>query len=265
MQKIIRIIILSGLLLSGLAFFISFTGCSSSPGLIEQYPDFLNRKEHISSISLCTDVLVFFDGVESGVIIDIPLSKEVGDSILSIFKRELEKKNYPVDEIYPAAVGYSMGGDERHYRVFETKEDYSRNTSSLKLVSPPFIMEDKFLEVEDLLNGKLEAVSAGYGTGNFEQTPEGEYLLYCYVEGTNVSFTKQLGESFLSSLLSAGKLESHPVSGSNISYQLFDLQTGVVVLSDGRILENSDINGDNIADPLVDMLEEIPAKVSAFK
>ncbi len=257
MQKILRSIIFTGSFLSGFAFFISLTGCSSAPSLIEQYPDFMDRKESMTKISLCTDVLIIFDGVEAGTIIDIPLSKAVGDSILSIFKRGLEKKNYPVGEVYPAAVGYSWGGDEKHFKVFETKEDYSRSSESLKWKSAPFVMDNKFLEVEDLLNGKPGAVPAGGDT--IINSHQGEYLLYCFVEGTNVSFTKQLGESFLSSLLSAGEVESHPVSGSNISYQLYDLQTGNIVLSDGRILQDKSLDADNIADPLNDMLEDIPA------
>lgn len=259
MKKILRSIIFAGSFLSGFAFFISLTGCSSAPSLIEQYPDFMDRKESMTKISLCTDVLIIFDGVEAGTIIDIPLSKAVGDSILSIFKRELEKKNYPVGEVYPAAVGYSWGGDEKHFKVFETKEDYSRSNESLKWKSAPFVMEDKFLEVEDLLNGKPEVVQVGDSIVSTEQTNQEEYLLYCFVEGTNVSFTKQLGESFLSSLLSAGEVESHPVSGSNISYQLYDLQTGKIVLSDERILQDKSLDADNIADPLNDMLEKIPA------
>jgi len=114
MKKIFKAIVFIGLFFAGLTFFISLTGCAASPDIIEKYPNFFNRKENISSISLCTDVLILFDGVEPGVVVDIPLSKSVGDSILCIFKHVLEKKNYPIGEVYPAAVGYSLSGDETH-------------------------------------------------------------------------------------------------------------------------------------------------------
>lgn len=172
MKKIQKSNIHKKLLLCELIIFLFFVGCSSSPHLIEKYPNFLQRKDHISSIALCTDVLVVFDGVESGVVIDIPLSLIAGDSILSIFKRELEKKNYHIGKTYSPAVGYSLSGDEIHYRVFEDEEDYSLSTDSLKMMSAPFVIEDEFLELEDLWNKKdrqTDAVSAGDSSKNFEQ------------------------------------------------------------------------------------------------
>jgi len=263
MKKIQKSIIYMKLLLCEFIFFIFLTGCSSSPHLIEKYPDFLQRKEHISSIALCTDVLVVFDGVEPGVVIDIPLSLIVGDSILSIFKQELEKKNYHIGVVYPPAVGYSLAGDEIHYRVFETKKDYSLSTDSLKMMSAPFVVEDKFLALEDLWNKKDQhagAVSVGDSSGNFEQNQEGEYLLYAYLEAHNVSATKRISEGLLTTILTLGTVTSSPTAKASLYYSLYDLKTSNVVLSDGRTMTGPDLTGNNIADLLEDMLEQIPAK-----
>ena len=249
--------------LFGLIIFLFFGGCSSSPHLIEKYPDFLQRKDHVSSIALCTDVLVVFDGVESGVVIDIPLSLIAGDSILSIFKRELEKKNYHIGEIFAPVVGYSLSGDEMHYRVFEDEADYSLSTDSLKMMSAPFVIEDEFLELEDLWNKKDQqkgAVSAGDSIKNFEQYQDGEYLLYAYLEAQNVSATKRIGEGLLTAVLTLGMVSSSPKAKASLYYWLYDLKTSTVVLSDGRIMTGPDLTGDNVADLLEEMLEEIPSK-----
>jgi len=263
MKKIHKLIVHRGLLLSGLITIILLTGCSSSPHLIEKYPDFLQRKDHISSIALCTDVLVVFDGVESGVVIDIPLSQTAGDSILSIFKRELEKKNYHVGEIYPPAIGYSLAGDEIHYRVFEDEADYSLSTDSLKMMSAPFVIEDEFLALEDVWNkkdGHAGAVSASDSSKNFGQYQQGEYLLYAYLEAQNVSVTKRIGEGLLTTVLTLGIVSSGPTAKASLFYWLYDLKTSNVVLSDGRIMTGPDLTGDNVADLLEKMLEEIPSK-----
>lgn len=263
MKTIKKSIIHTGLILISLILFISITGCSSSPNVIERYPDFLHRKDHISSIALCTDVLVIFDGVEQGVVIDIPLSLIAGDSILSICKQDLEKKNYHIGEIYPPAVGYSLAGDEMHYRVFETEADYSLSTDSLKMMSAPFIIEDEFLELEDLWNKKDQhagAVSAGGSSKNFEQNHEGEYLLYINLEAQNVSAAKRISEGLLTTLITLGAVTGGPEAEASASDRLYDLQTGNIVLSDGRIMSGPDLTGDNVADLLEEMLEEIPAK-----
>ena len=135
--------------------------------------------------------------------------------------------------------------------MFETALDYSASTDSLRFKMPP---------VEDLLDRRPKAVSAGVTTDSGQSQP-GEYLLYCYVDATNVSFTKHSGEGFLTSLLTLGEDASHPVSGANISYQLYDLQNDLIVLSDERIMVDKDIDEDNIADLLEDMPEGIPAKI----
>jgi len=239
------------------------TGCSSSPQLIEKYPDFLQRKDHISSIALCTDVLVVFDGVESGVVIDIPLSLIVGDSILSIFKQELEKKNYRIGEIYPPAVGYSLAGDEIHYRVFETISDYSLSTDSLKMSAAPFVIEEEFLALEDLWNkkdGRAGAVSAGDSSRNSVRNQDGEYLLYISLEAQNVSAAKRISEGLLTTLITLGTVTSSPEAVASASYWFYDLQTGNIVLSDGRIMKGPDLTGNNVVDLLEEMLEEIPSK-----
>jgi len=242
---------------------IFVTGCSSSPNLIEKYPDFLKRKDHISSIVLCADVLVVFDGVESGVVIDIPLSLIVGDSILSIFKQELEKKNYHISEIYSPAVGYSLAGDEIHYRIFETIADYSLSTDSLKMISAPFVIEDEFLALEDLWNKKdvhTDAVSAVDSSRNVGRNQDGEYLLYINLEAQNVSAAKRISEGLLTTLITLGGVTDSPEAVASASYWLYDLQTGNIVLSDGRIMKGPDLTGDNVVDLLEEMLEEIPSK-----
>lgn len=242
---------------------IFVTGCSSSPHLIEKYPDFLQRKDHISSIVLCADVLVVYDGVESGVVIDIPLSLIVGDSILSIFKQELKNKNYPIGEIFPPAVGYSLAGDETYYRVFETIGDYSLSTDSLKMSAAPFVIEDEFLTVEGLLNkkaGSTVAIPAGESSRNIGRNQEGEYLLYINLEAQNVSAAKRISEGLLTTLITLGAVTSSPEAVASASYWLYDLQTGNIVLSDGRVMRGPDLSGDNVVDLLEEMLEEIPSK-----
>jgi hypothetical protein len=251
------------LLICTISTFLAATGCSSSPHLIEKYPDFLQKKDHISSIAICTDVLVVFDGVESGVVIDIPLSLIAGDSILSIFKRELEKKNYQIGEIYPTAVGYSLSGDEIHYRVFENEEDYSLNTDSLKMMSAPFVIGDEFYKLEDVWNKKdrhAGAVSAGDSSKIINQDQEGEYLLYAYLEAQNVSVSKRISEGLLTTVLTLGLVTSGPTARASLYYWLYDLKTSNVVLSDGRIMTGPDLTGENVADLLEEMLEEIPPK-----
>lgn len=262
MEKINKTIIFGGLLLCGLTLII-FTGCSSSPGLIERYPDFPDRKDHISSLALCTDVLVIYDGVEPGVIIDIPLSLIVGDSILTIFRQELEKRNYRISEIYPVAVGYSLAGDETHYKVFEKKEDYSGSSETLKMMAAPFVIDDKFLELEDLFKAAEErgvAVPAGDSSLHNEQDREGEYLLYISLEAQNVSVAKRIGEGLLTTIITLGTVTDGPVAQASAYYWLYDLQTGNIVLSDGRIMSGPDLTGDNVADLLEEMIGEIPAK-----
>lgn len=263
MKKLIKAGLNRGIFLIVPIIFFSFAGCSSSPSLIEIYPDFMISKDHVSSISICTDVLVVYDGVEPGVVIDIPLSVIVGDSILSIFKAELEKKNYQIGEIYPTAVGYSLGGDEKHYRVFETNADYSLSTDSLKMIPAPFLLEDKFLEAEDLLS-EIEdlpaALSAADSSGYRDREREGQYLLYLYLDAQNVSLTKRIGEGLLISIISLGTVTASPEASASASYQLYNLQTGKVVLSDGRTMTGPDLTGENVADLLEDILEEIPAR-----
>ena len=246
-----------------LLIFISFSACSSSPTLIEKYPDFLQRKDHISSISLCTDVLVVFDGVESGVVIDIPLSLIAGDSVLSLFKHGLEKKNYEIGKIYPTAVGYSLAGDEKHYKVFETETDYDLSTDSLKTISAPFLIDDEFLELEDVWNKNdqlINNVSADDSSSNWEQNQEKNYLLYINLEAQNVSTTKRLAEGLLTTLLTLGAATSSPEAEATASYWLYDMQSGKIVLSDGRIMRGPNLSGDNVVDLLEEMINNIPPK-----
>jgi hypothetical protein len=249
------------LVLCELFIFMFFTGCSSSPGLIERYPDFLKRKDHISSILLGADVVVVFHGFESGEIIDIPLSLTIGDSILSIFKQALQKKNYPIGEVFPPAVGNALSGNEMYYRVFRDESDYSRNTDSLEMMPAPFVVNDKFLELQKIWNNKNRpaAASASDISKNYDEEQR-KYLLFAYLEAHNVSLSKRIGDGLLTTVLSLGTVSSNPVATASLFYWLYDLKTNDVVLSDGRTMTGPNLTGNNIADLMEKMLERIPLK-----
>jgi hypothetical protein len=248
----------------GFFFFLAFinlffAGCGSSPSLIERYPDFLTRRNEISSISLCTDVLVIYDGTESGVVVDIPLSLIVGDSILKIFETSLTKKNYNVGSVFAPAVGYSLVADtkhrdQKHYKVFQKEEDYSLSMDALGTKAAPFVADDEFLALQDLLSeGNAAALSQ-----DDSSSLEGEYLLYFWLEATNVSTSKIMLEGFLNSFLG---ISGSPEAYAEGYYQLFDLYTGDVCLSSGWSLKGgSDLNGEKVADLLEDMIAEFPAR-----
>lgn len=244
-----------------LSFIIS--GCYSSKAL-KYYPDYINKKENISSISLLSDIIIYEDGWEDGRIVNLPLSLEFSDSVLNILENDLIKKGYFVNFVYPPTVGLFKDGDTTKSKIYETIEDYDKDTDSLEIITPPYYLDSLHQELN--FRAILEKNGLFYSeTKELEETDSsynsnGEYLFIFSLESNNVSAGKSIGEGLLTALFTLGTVSVYSISATLTSYWLIDIETGETILSDQRYLEGEDTDRDNIREILMDFLKVIPPK-----
>lgn len=240
-----------------------FTGCYSSKAL-KKFPDYIDNKEKISSISLFSDIIVYNDGWEDGSIVNIPFSIQLSDSILKKLNEVLIKKNYTIKEIYPPTVGYFKTQDTIKYKVYESTLDYDKDIDSLKIISPPFYLQnlpsDSTLKLIFKKNKNYSDSNVVRDSNLVYSSNARECIFVFHLEGNNVSVGKSLGIGLLTAVLTLGTVSIYPVSNITAYYWLIDANTGETILGDSRYLKGENIDEDNINDILLDFVKIIPPK-----
>lgn len=246
-----------------IAFVLS--GCFSSKAL-RYYPNYIERKEDISSLSLFTDVTIFNDGWEDGRIVNLPLSLELSDSVLKKLEKDFRSKNYLIKNIYPPAVGIFTGNDSTKYKIYETISDYDKNIDSLKYASPPFCLDTNQTkkELKFIFDKNIAYYDENNKTKNIDSTIKvnGDFIFVFRLESNDVSFSKSLGEGLLTALFTLGTVSVYSVSYTLATYWIIDVKTGETILSDKKYLQGENTDKNNVVEILMDFLKVIPAKIN---
>ena len=265
------------ILVAAIIVTLAVNGCT--PEATKLFPDFAGRKGDLGSVALVADVVVVEDVVGSTEKIHLEESKQLGDLVLEEFEQGMIGKGYAIEKKPLLSVGQVVKQDAQ-YRVLASGQHLPDD--SLPIQAPPFyvdatlspdeeaeaawssLLQDAWIYEKE--KGKPAAQLSGVAVVHDKLGTDN--MLVVLVVGTKIPFSKQLGQGFLSALMSGGgsagsgvtfstNVDLTQFSGTACKVTMIDARTGDVLWSD-NYYEEKNLKEDRVDDIVGAILKHLP-------
>lgn len=228
------------------------SACAPTP--IKYYPNFAAGKSSLGTTVLLADVFIIEGIVGDTEKVDVPLNRELGDSLIEYFSQELGKVGYPITRPTFASVGTPLN-KRGVYRYALTPDDQQLDATILPVGNPPFYIQENFKDTSmqgirwrnvcrALLETPFEPEASHTIIQDVAALGENLHattLCVLFATGFNVPVTQRIIDKESTPNVRIGRTGDEYQSQSSLTIYMVDVQSGELLWSDQLMLKGGTV------------------------
>lgn len=215
---------------------------------VKIYPDFVQQKQKINTMTILCDYYVVDDVKGKVDLVDVPRNLDAAKTAMDALDAQLAAKGYKIVGKEVASMGLYEKSSTTTYKVAAEKSPASKEeVEKLPLAPPPFYVNkslfdsDEKVRALDTVMVKLSAYTrkAGQPVTTIPEATQirtgysEDVILFLFMRGRDVPQGKSILEGTATALLSLGMFSAYHVSYAAASIYMVDTKTGEIIWADG--------------------------------